>query len=590
MSQRRNFLQQIVRLWGFLQPRRQSQFFFLLVFMLFASISEMVSIGAVLPFISVLVTPEKIFNNANLHPLINFFSINSPQGLLLPITLIFCVAAILTGLFRLLLLYSISRFSFSVGADFSLHAYRSTLYQPYLVHIGRNSSEIINGITGKVAMLIGSILMPILTLLSSMILLIGVIVILLLINPQIAISASLGFGALYIFTALISRRRLRENSECIAIESNKVIKALQEGLGGIRDILIDGTQETYSTIYRNADLSLRRAQAQNAFSSVSPRYIMEMLGMITIAIIAYSMAISEGGLYSALPVLGALAVGAQRLLPVLQQGYYAIATILGAEASMRDGLNLLEQTIPIQAKNDSFLPINFVHSIRLRNISFRYPLNDAWVIKNIDLEILKGSRVGIVGSTGSGKSTLLDIVMSLLPPSEGSLEIDEHFIDTHNYRNWQTHIAHVPQNIYLSDSSVEENIAFGINKKEIDTDRVYLAAKQAQLHDLIESWPKKYQTLVGERGIRLSGGQRQRIGIARALYKKADVIIFDEATSALDNKTERLLIETIDSLSTDLTIIIVAHRLTTLQNCDFIIELDMGRVSRISSYKDLINE
>jgi ABC-type multidrug transport system fused ATPase/permease subunit len=589
MLQRKTFFQSIASLWCHLRRRRKTQFVVLLGLMLLSSIAEMISIGAVVPFLGALINPEQVFNHPSAQPILAFFGIGRTHDLLLPLTVIFCAAAVAAGLFRLALLYATTRFSFSVGADFSIDVYRRTLYQPYSVHIGRNSSEIINGITGKVAMLIGSVLMPMLTLISSAILLTGVLWMLLLIDPVVAIAAGSSFGLLYLITALVSRRNLRENSECIARESTRVIKSLQEGLGGIRDVLIDGTQETYCTIYRSADLPLRRAQARNTFTGASPRFIMEMLGMVMIAVLAYNMAQREGGVSSALPVLGALALGAQRLLPVLQQGYNALATIFGAEASLRDGLDLLAQPMPEHAGEGTFPPLPFEHSIRLDDVGFRYAADGSWVMRHVQLEIPKGKRVGFVGSTGAGKSTLLDILMSLLMPSEGTMLVDGQAVGSQNYRNWQAHIAHVPQSIYLSDSSIEENIAFGLPRRKINPERVRQAAKQAQIAEIIESWPEKYQTKVGERGVRLSGGQRQRIGIARALYKCADVIIFDEATSALDTETERAVMQAIDSLSPDLTILIVAHRLTTLQKCDFIIELDKGRISRIGSYQELAN-
>jgi len=245
--------------------------------------------------------------------------------------------------------------------------------------------------------------------------------------------------------------------------------------------------------------------------------------------------------------------------------------------------------MPDNASEVQFPPLRFESSIRLEDIGFRYAEDGIWVMRNVHLEIPKGKRIGIVGSTGAGKSTLLDILMSLLRPSEGTMRVDGETIDLHNYRSWQAHIAHVPQSIYLSDSSIEENIAFGLPRREIDPVRVQQAAQQAQIAEIIESWPEKYQTKVGERGARLSGGQRQRVGIARALYKNADVVIFDEATSSLDTETERAVMQAIELLSPDLTILMVAHRLTTLQKCDFIIELDKGRISRISSYQELVN-
>jgi ATP-binding cassette subfamily B protein len=230
----------------------------------------------------------------------------------------------------------------------------------------------------------------------------------------------------------------------------------------------------------------------------------------------------------------------------------------------------------------------FRQQIRLNQLSFQYSPQTPWVLNEVNLCILRGSRVGFIGVTGSGKSTLLDIVMGLLEPTTGTIEIDGQLVTSGNHRAWQEHIAHVPQAIFLADSTIEENIAFGVPKDQIDSGRVRQAAEQAQIADIILTWPNKYQTLVGERGIRLSGGQRQRIGIARALYKKADVIIFDEATSALDNETEQAVMQAIEGLSGDLTLLIIAHRLTTLKNCTQVVEMENGRLKRIGSYQEIV--
>jgi ATP-binding cassette subfamily B protein len=229
----------------------------------------------------------------------------------------------------------------------------------------------------------------------------------------------------------------------------------------------------------------------------------------------------------------------------------------------------------------------FQHQIGLNQVSFRYSLESPFVLKGLNLTIEKGARLGFIGVSGSGKSTLLDIVMGLLQPTEGALRIDDRLVTGLNHRTWQSHIAHVPQAIFLADSSIEENIAFGVAKSQIDHSRVQQAAKQAQISDVIETWPKKYQTIVGERGVRLSGGQRQRIGIARALYKQADVIIFDEATSALDTETEVSVMRAIEGLSKDLTLLIIAHRLTTLKHCTQIVELESGGIKRVGSYIEI---
>ena len=321
---------------------------------------------------------------------------------------------------------------------------------------------------------------------------------------------------------------------------------------------------------------------------MSPRYALEALGMLLISALAYMLALQPNGIAKAIPVLGVLALGAQRLLPILQLAYSSLSTIQGGQASLKDALELLEQPLPEYADQPPVRPLMFRKQIELKNLSFRYTEQTPLVLNNLNLEISKGSRTGFIGVTGSGKSTLLDVVMGLLQPTDGALEIDGQSITSANNRAWQAHIAHVPQAIYLSDSTIEENIAFGIPKGNIDHNRVKQAAQQAQIAHIIESWPKKYNTYVGERGIRLSGGQRQRIGIARALYKQADVIIFDEATSALDNDTEQAVMEAIESLGNELTILIIAHRLTTLKNCTQVVEIGEEGIKRIGTYTDIV--
>jgi len=379
------------------------------------------------------------------------------------------------------------------------------------------------------------------------------------------------------------------NGQLIARESSSVVKSLQEGLGGIRDVLIDGNQQVYCDVYGRAVFPLRRAEGNNSFIGQSPRFGIEAIGMMLIAALAYWLVGQPGGFARAIPVLGTLAFGAQRMLPALQQLYSSWSSLQGNAASLKDVLDLLEQPLPDYGKSDGDSSMPFNHSITLCNISFRYHPDAAEVLRSLDLRIPKGSRIGFIGTTGSGKSTLLDIVMGLLQPTQGTLDVDETIITQQNQRLWQRHIAHVPQSIFLADSSIEENIAFGIPKDRINHERVRRAAKQAQIADIIETWPKQYQTFVGERGVRLSGGQRQRIGIARALYKHADIIIFDEATSALDNETEAAVMQAIEELHEDLTVLIIAHRLTTLRNCDTIVELSNGSINAVGSYEEIVS-
>ena len=576
------------RLWRHISRRRRGQFSLLLVLMILASFAEILSIGSVLPFLGVLTAPGRVFEYSATQPLIQIMGFTKPEQLLLPLTIAFGLAALIAGVMRLLLLWASTRISFATGADLSISIYRRTLYQPYAVHVARNSSEVINGISSKVNSVIYGDIVPVLTLISSCVMLSAILVALLSVDPVIALTAFGGFGLIYGFLIWITRARKINNSQRIARESTQVIKCLQEGLGGIRDVLIDGSQEAYCQIYRNADLPLRRAQGYNQYIGQSPRYGMEALGMLLIAALAYTLTQQSDGIAKAIPVLGALALGAQRLLPVMQQAYASWSSIQGSQASLQDTLDLLDQPLPDYADQPIAKLLKFQKEIRLKQLSFRYSTQTPWVLNNLNLTIAKGSRTGFIGATGSGKSTLLDIVMGLLQPTGGTLEIDGQPISTGNNRAWQAHIAHVPQVIFLADSTIEENIAFGVPKDQIDYELVRLAAYQAQISDIIETWPKQYKTFVGERGIRLSGGQRQRIGIARALYKQADVIIFEETTSAVDNETEQAVMQAIEGLSAELTILIIAHRLTTLKNCSQVVELGNAGVLRVGSYQNLV--
>jgi ATP-binding cassette, subfamily B, bacterial PglK len=575
----------IIRLWYHLTQRRQRQLMLLMGLMLVSAFAEVVSLGAVLPFIGILVAPDRVFNHPVVSDVALALGITSAEQLVIPLTVAFATAALIAGAIRILLLWLSTRFVVVTGADLSIKVYQQTLYQPYRVHVARNSSEVISGIN-KVDSTI-HVISQLLTMASSTVLMVAIMLSLIAINPMVALATAVGFGASYVLLTWMSRRQLNRNSQLIAYEQTQVIKAIQEGLGGIRDVLLDGTQPLYCDIYRKADYPLRRAQGNSNFIGQSPRYIMEALGMVMIAALAYVLSRQVGGIATALPVLGALALGAQRLLPALQQIYSAWVSIASNRASMADVIALLDQPLSAELLQAP-VPLLFQKDIRFRGVRFRYIDNDPWVLDGLNFVITKGARVGFVGSTGSGKSTTLDLLMGLLMPTEGELQVDGQPISGNRVKAWQRIIAHVPQNIYLADSTLAENIAIGVPHNAIDLDRVQQVARQAQIADFIESSPEGYQAYVGEHGIRLSGGQRQRIGIARALYKQASVLVFDEATSALDNTTEQSVMDAIEELSNDLTILLIAHRLTTVQRCDTIVELEHGRVVAQGTYEQLL--
>ena len=578
----------ILRLWRHFSPRRQRQFGWVLGLMLISAFAEVISLGAVLPFIGVLIAPDQVFDYPVVSGLARAWGIESADALMLPLTIVFAFAALAAGFIRMFLIWASTKLAYAGGADLSIEVYRRSLYQPYRVHVSRNSSEVISGITTKVHNVVFDVLSPLLILISSAVLMLSITLALIAVNPIVAMFVTGGFGAIYALITWFSRRRLHRNSQRIAHEQTQVVKALQEGLGGIRDVLLDGTQAFYCSIYRDADLALRRAQASNSFVSSCPRYVIEGVGMVLIAALAYVLSRQPGGVASALPVLAALAFGAQRLLPAVQQSYNSWTTIAGCEASLTDTLELLDQKLPEYALQSVSAPMSFRSAIRFVDVDFRYSDQDPLVLAGLNLVIPKGARVGFVGSTGSGKSTTLDLLMGLLTPSAGQLLVDDQPISGSRLPAWQKSIAHVPQSIYLADATFAENIAFGVPLANIDRTLVKVAARQAHISKFIESRPGDYESLVGERGIRLSGGQRQRIGIARALYKQASVLVFDEATSALDSVTEQSVMEAIEGLNRDLTILMVAHRVTTVRHCDIIVELGRGGVVAQGSYDELL--
>lgn len=576
----------IIRLFRHVSRQRRFQFGLMICLTLISSVAEVISLGAVVPFVGILTQPERVFNSPILSGCAHWMGIRSADELVFPLTIAFSVAAILAGGLRLLLLWVSIRLSNVTGSDLSVEVYRRTLYQPYRVHVARSSSEIISGITQKVTAAT-SVLTSLITVVTSAVLFVAILLTLFFIDPYVAAVAVTCFGACYVLIAWKTRLRLNKNSQSIAQQQTRVVKMLQEGLGAIRDVLLDGTQTIYSDIYKASIQQLQKATGENQYITLGPRYVMEALGMVLVALFAYSLSNKPGGIGAALPILGALALGAQRLMPLLQQLYGNWSVVAGSQATLKDVLDLLEQPLPSYLHDSLPKPLEFSKEIRFEKVFFRYGKEGVWILNDFSFSIPKGSRIGFAGKTGSGKSTMLDLFMRLLEPTQGHIAVDGCVLTEENSRAWQLAIAHVPQHIYLSDATIAENIAFGVKPNQIDFELVKDAAKQAQLAEFIECSPDGYNTAVGERGVRLSGGQRQRIGIARALYKKAKILIFDEATSALDTDTENAVMAAIDNLNRELTILMVAHRLTTLQKCDRIVQLENGQIISQGPYAEI---
>ena len=573
------------RIYFHISSKRKIQFSLLILLAIFTSFLEVISLGAVMPFIGILTQPEEIFNSEYLQWLIFALKIETPKQLILPITLAFGTSALLAGVFRTLLLRIGISLSNLTGADLSKDIYEKTLYQPYHVHLRRSSSEIISGLTQKVRS-VTSVIESFVNVITSLFLLIAILLTLFYVDPLIATLSFLAFGISYGLIAITTKNILNSNSEIVANLQTKVIQNLQEGLGSIREVLLGSSQHIFTDSYNKEMRSLLKATGDNQFITLFPRFSMETIAMILIAILAYLISLREEGILAALPVLGAMAIAAQRLLPLLQLFYANWSNLVGNKIAIRDVLELLDQKIEIDLTSVK-VPFEFKNSIKFKNVSFKYPESDDYIFLNADLEIKKGSTIGFVGETGSGKSTGLDILMSLLEPTDGGVFVDEIEVGVDNAAGWKSLISHVPQSIFLIDSTIEDNVIFAKELK--DQEKLEETLVMSQAKDFVESLPNKIHTLIGESGSRLSGGQRQRIGIARSLYKTSEVLILDEATSALDSKTEDKVMESLSDLRIDLTVLIIAHRVTTLSNCDKIFLIRNKTFEDMGSYDEFIN-
>jgi ATP-binding cassette subfamily B protein len=398
------------------------------------------------------------------------------------------------------------------------------------------------------------------------------------IAPVATMFLAVTFVGTYLIISAIAQKRLDLNSRILGSAEDDRLKIVQESLGGIREVIIDNSQSIYLREFDRVDSRLAAARASTEFAILAPRYVIEIIGIVVIATIAVLIGRRAGGIPAALPILGALALGGQRLLPLLQEVYSGWSSATGRRSVLQQVVGLLLLEAPEDGV-ETRSPLTLRRSVRLEDVTFTYPSRNRPAIDRINLLVPAGSMVAVTGPTGSGKSTLVDAVMGLLPPDSGRILIDEVELNASTQRNWYRSVAHVSQSIFLADSSIERNIALSVPERPPDTDQVVAAAKKAQLHDFIMGLPEGYSTLVGERGVRLSGGQRQRLGIARAIYKNAPIFVLDEATSALDEETERAVMAALEDLRREgRTIIIVAHRESTIRNCDFVARLDHGRI------------
>ncbi len=582
--------QNLIYLYRSLSKKRQRQLRLTAFLVIISAISETVSLGAALPFLGALSNASKLLKNPNLEPVFNFLQVNTAEQLITWLAILFAITVIIANGLRLLSIRIQLYLAAAMGSDLSYQVYHRALMQPYSFHISRNTNELISSLVSDIGIVSGISIPSVLSLLSNGVLVIAIALTLLFINPQVALAVSGTLGLVYLLLLNFSKKALARNSYQIANQKQLMLKSLQEGLGGIRDILLDGSQAFFERLYYEAERPFRKARASNVFIGVMPRFWIETAAMVSIALLAVIMAHHSDSITQIIPMLGALALGANRLLPALQSCFISISHIRGNTASLNKVILALRRPIDSNILLGNPVALSLQDELTFRSIWFRYNQSTPWVLKDLSLTIKANTTVGFVGSTGSGKSTIADLILGLLHPERGQVLVDGVPLKGDRIRSWQCGIAHVPQSIFLSDGTITENIAFGVSPKDIDHERVRKAARLAQIDTFIESREKGYEAIVGERGVKLSGGQRQRIGIARALYKQASVVVFDEATSALDNETEKEVMSAIESLSHQLTIILIAHRLSTLEKCDQIFQLEQGRLLSKGSYADLCSK
>jgi ATP-binding cassette subfamily B protein len=555
---------------GLLPAERRRQLGATMLLMLLGAAAEMVTIGAALPFLALISDPETSLVPQWLRRFLMMGGITPVAGA----AMLLAVSALAAAAVRLALARTSQRFVMSVGHDIAALVFSGVLRQPYSVHVQRNSSETLAAVD-KVQSVVFGVLNPGMQGLLASVIALFVVLLLLWINSIAAGIAAFFVAIVYTIVTLVTRPWLRRNSVEHASTIGERARTIQEGLGGIRDIILDRSEPLFEAKFSALDRRYRLAQARSQFIAIAPRFVIEAAGLVALAIVTVVMSYRPGGIVEAIPVLGALALGAQRLLPLIQQAYHGWSQMTGNYRAFLDVVEILQAPPPLPSDTPQPLPLE--RDIVFDGVGFRYE-GGSFALRDVRLRIAAGEHVGIEGVTGSGKSTLLDLLMGLLEPTQGRILVDGRPIDADTRRAWQASLAHVPQAVYLADDSIAANIVFPRAPEEADEARLAEAVRAAQLEAFVAELPEGLATRVGERGVRLSGGQRQRIGLARALYRQPRLLILDEATSALDQATEAAVLASLHRLRAGLTLVTVAHRASTLAACDRVIRVDGGTV------------
>lgn len=565
----------IERVWRMVSRRLRGDLAILVLLIASSGLMEAATIGAVVPFIGLLAGSAAHGHGQWSDALFGVLGAKDSADQLVVATALLCIAAIGGAILKLSLVRRTQMLTASFGHGIAVELQRRMLAQPYAWHVRHNSSEQLAAIH-KAEVLANGVLLPLVQAVAASILLIVIVIVLMSVAPMITLAAAVALGALYYVLGALSRRRFEAYSEDVNTGFSQRIRAVQEGLGGIRDVILDGTQSEVVERFSVADEKLARARANASVVSSLPRLVIDPAGVAVIAGLALYLSQQQGGLLAALPVLGALALGMQRLLPLSQQMYQGWSSVFANSALAEDVGEALALPLAELDRATSALP--FARSIEFVGVSYNFHGRGEPAVHELTFAVERGAYVALVGPTGSGKTTTADLLMGLLIPTGGVILIDGVPLSNANRAAWRANIAHVPQSLFLADATIAQNIAMAA---EIDMDRVRHAAAAAQIADFVATLPSDFETYVGERGAQLSGGQRQRLAIARAIYKRAPIVVLDEATSALDDATEQAVLTALDRLHDEgRTIFVIAHRSQAIQRCNYILELEGGRLVR----------
>ena len=580
----------VSELFSLLTAKQRRQFYFLQMLVVFMAVMEILGVASIIPFMTLVGDANQLQEETFIAQVYTASGINSETKFLFMLGIAVMMMLFTATTISSFTIWKICMFSNKIGAEISERLYTHYLKQNWLFHASGSSASLTNKIAIDTIRVTSAIILPFMQMIAKSILAFLMVLGIFAFNPTVAIIIFSIFAFSYSILFTIVRMRLIQNGRIITRVNEKRFRLMNEGFGGIKDVLLLGRDNDFIKRFNKTGNSLAYSLGTNDALANVPRYIMELVAFgSTITVVLFLIVYYESDLGVILPILSVYALAGVKLLPAFQSIYTCIAKIRAstpAFESIQDDLINSKKTKSNYAKeNNTFLVPK--KQISLENVSFKYPNKNDLVINNVNISIPVNSIVGLVGPSGSGKSTLIDILLGLIEPYKGSMKIDDKVIDDSNRRAWQNTIGFVAQNIYLSEGSIAENVAFGIPQDEINYDKVHQALKLAHLDELISKYKNGVHTRVGERGVQLSGGQRQRIGIARALYYKSEVLVFDEATSSLDGISEKKIMEAINNFSGKKTIIMIAHRLKTVQKCDQIFFLDKGQIIDNGTYQEL---